>query len=143
MLWYGLSMAQIKIRDAAVFLGVSADTVRRLLNSGRLEAGNSESRVATVDAQSLAAFAREELHTIADGRSQAASARNRFTGIVTDLIVDSVMAQVEVQCGPHRIVSLISAESVRELGLEVGSVTTAVVKATNVILESDRHLGST
>jgi molybdopterin-binding protein len=64
------------------------------------------------------------------------SARNRFVGIVTDLVVDTVMAQVELQCGPHRVVSLMSAEAVRDLGLEIGSVAVASVKATMVTVET-------
>jgi molybdopterin-binding protein len=66
----------------------------------------------------------------------ASSARNRFVGIVTDLIVDKVMAQVELQCGPFRVVSLLSAEAVRDLGLELGSPAVAVIKSTNVVIET-------
>jgi molybdopterin-binding protein len=64
------------------------------------------------------------------------SARNRFVGLVTDLTVDTVMAQVELQCGPFRVVSLMSAEAVRDLGLERGSVAVAVIKSTNVVVET-------
>ena len=64
------------------------------------------------------------------------SARNRFTGIVTAVQIDGVMAQVDVQCGPYRVVSLMSAEAARDLGLEPGSVATAVIKSTMVILET-------
>ena len=64
------------------------------------------------------------------------SARNRFVGLVTDIVADKVMAQVELQCGPHRVVSLMSSEAVRELGLELGSVAIAVVKATTVMVET-------
>ena len=66
----------------------------------------------------------------------AGSARNRFVGLVTEVISDTVMSQVELQCGPFRVVSLLSTEAVRELGLEPGSVAVAVVKATNVIVET-------
>jgi molybdopterin-binding protein len=59
-------------------------------------------------------------------------------GLVTNVITDKVMAQVELQCGPFRVVSLMSSEAVRELGLEPGSVATAVVKATTVIIESPK-----
>jgi molybdopterin-binding protein len=68
-------------------------------------------------------------------RSSSISARNRFTGLVTDIRKDAVMAQVELQCGPFRVVSLMSSEAVEELGLELGSVAAAVVKSTNVIVE--------
>jgi molybdopterin-binding protein len=67
------------------------------------------------------------------------SARNRFVGLVTDIVMDTVMAQVEIQCGPHRVVSLMSSEAVRELGLELGSVAVAVVKATTVIVETPQR----
>jgi molybdopterin-binding protein len=67
------------------------------------------------------------------------SARNRFVGLVTDIIADSVMAQVELQCGPYRVVSLMSNEAVRSLGLEVGSLAVAVVKATMVIVETPKE----
>ena len=71
-----------------------------------------------------------------DATGVLSSARNRFPGIVTAITADTVMAQVDMQCGPFRVVSLMSAEAVRDLGLTVGSVTTAVVKATTVIIES-------
>ena len=69
----------------------------------------------------------------------ASSARNRFTGLVTRVQRDGVMAQVDLQCGPFRMVSLMSAESVEDLDLDVGSLATAVVKSTNVIIESPRE----
>lgn len=66
------------------------------------------------------------------------SARNRFVGLVTDIRTDAVMAQVELQCGPFRVVSLMSSEAVRDLGIELGSVAVAVIKSTNVIVETTR-----
>ena len=72
----------------------------------------------------------------ADPSEVGRSARNRLVGVVTEITADRVMAQVELQCGPHRIVSLMSSEAVRELGLEPGSVAIAVVKATTVIIET-------
>ena len=72
----------------------------------------------------------------ADPSEIGRSARNRLVGIVTEITMDTVMAQVELQCGPHRIVSLMSSEAVRDLGLELGSVAIAVVKATTVIIET-------
>lgn len=72
----------------------------------------------------------------ADPSIAATSARNRFVGLVTEVISDQVMSQVELQCGPHRVVSLMSTEAVRELGIEPGTVAVAVVKATNVIVET-------
>ncbi len=90
----------------------------------------------SVDGRSLAAYAKRELVAIENETSVSRSARNRFIGIVTDIKSDPVMSQVEIQCGPYRVVSLISTESVRELELEIGSVAAAVVKATNVIVET-------
>ena len=89
-----------------------------------------------VDGLDLARMAKQNAVLPADPSSVRRSARNRFVGIVTDIVMDTVMAQVELQCGPHRVVSLISSEAVRELGLELGSVAVAVVKATNVIVET-------
>ena len=125
----------IKVRDAATLLGVSDDTVRRWLASGELEPGGGEA-VATVDGVGLAALARRRSRVPDDdGTGVLRSARNRFTGLVTDLVVDTVMAQVTLQCGPFEVTSLMSAEAVRELQLEPGVVATAVVKATTVIVE--------
>lgn len=129
-------MTQIRISEAADFLGVSSDTVRRLLAAEKLELGTSDSGPMTVDGRSLAAYAKNERSTIHTDSPVHRSARNRFVGIVTDIVSDRVMSQVEIQCGPYRMVSLISTESVRELELEVGSVAAAVVKATNVIIET-------
>ena len=126
-------MAQIRISDAARFLGVSGDTVRRWIDQGLLD--RSEGTPATVDSLQLAQLARDNAVLPADPSDVGRSARNRFVGIVTDVLSDTVMSQVELQCGPHRVVSLISTEAVRDLGLEPGVVATAVVKSTNVVLE--------
>lgn len=129
-------MSQIRIKDAALFLGVSTDTVRRWIDNGTLTGLHSEAGVAVVDGLELATLAREQAVLPADPSGVGRSARNRFYGLVTEVIEDKVVAQVELQCGPHRVVSLMSAEAVRELGLEPGSVAVAVVKATNVIVET-------
>lgn len=129
-------VTQIRINDAAAFLGVSADTVRRLVNAGKLERAGERAGPMAVDGKSLASYARSELAAVQDNTPVARSARNRFVGIVTEIVSDPVMSQVEIQCGPYRVVSLVSTESVRELELEVGSVAAAVVKATNVIVET-------
>lgn len=126
-------MAQIRISDAARFLGVSDDTVRRWIDQGLLT--RSSGTPATVDGLQLARLARDNAVLPADPADVGRSARNRFVGIVTDVLSDTVMSQVELQCGPHRVVSLISTEAVRDLGLEPGVVATAVVKSTNVVLE--------
>ncbi|MEE4022250.1 TOBE domain-containing protein [Gordonia sp. PKS22-38] len=129
-------MTGIRIRDAAVLLGVSDDTVRRWVSSGRLTASTDPGPVATVDGTELAALARERAGDQPDdGSGVMRSARNRFTGLVTEVTSDKVMSQVSMQCGPFEVTSLMSSEAVRELGLEPGVVATAVVKATTVIVE--------
>ncbi|MFB2583110.1 molybdopterin-binding protein [Herbiconiux sp. P15] len=129
-------MTQIRIKDAALYLGVSDDTVRRWIDSGLLGSDRDDSGRTVVDGLSLAQLAKKNAVLPADPSEVGRSARNRFVGIVTDITVDTVMAQVELQCGPHRVVSLLSSEAVRELGLELGSVAIAVVKATTVIIET-------
>ena len=129
-------MPQIRVRDAASFLGVSDDTVRRWIDAGVLSNAKDDSGRTVVDGLELAQLAKQNAVLPADPSGVGRSARNRFVGIVTDIVMDKVMAQVELQCGPHRVVSLISSEAVRELGLELGSVAVAVVKATNVIVET-------
>ncbi|MEY9950801.1 molybdopterin-binding protein [Leifsonia sp. EB34] len=131
-------MPQIRVRDAASFLGVSDDTVRRWVDAGVLSSAKDDAGRTVVDGLELAQLAKQNAVLPADPSGVGRSARNRFVGIVTDIVMDRVMAQVELQCGPHRVVSLISSEAVRELGLELGSVAVAVVKATNVIVETTR-----
>lgn len=130
-------MAQIRISSAADLLGVSDDTVRRWVEAGRLSGGVDDSGRQSVDGAELAALAQElaEGDRLGEG---ARSARNHLTGLVTRVVSDKVMSQVELQCGRFRIVSLISTEAVLELGLEVGVVATAVIKATNVTIERNR-----
>lgn len=134
-------MTQMRISAAASLLGVSDDTVRRWVEAGRLPASADEQGRRVVDGAALAALAQEladgGLDDL-DGGAGTRSARNHLTGIVTKVTSDPVMSQVELQCGRYRIVSLISTEAVRELGLEVGSVATAVIKATNVSIEGLR-----
>jgi molybdopterin-binding protein len=123
-----------RIAQAASLLGVSDDTVRRWIDSGRLRASSSGGPT-TIDGAELAAHA-QEIATAPDlGRPVAESARNRFTGLVTRVIKDSVMAQVDLQCGPFRVVSLMSAEAATELQLEPGVLAVASVKSTHVVVE--------
>ncbi|PYY33514.1 MerR family transcriptional regulator [Curtobacterium sp. MCJR17_055] len=129
-------MTQLRIRDAATYLGISDDTVRRLVEGGTFTRATDPAGRAVVDGRELAEYASSRGDQLADPSGVRSSARNRFVGIVTGLVVDTVMAQVELQCGPHRVVSLMSAEAVRELGLEVGSVAVASVKATMVTVEA-------
>lgn len=129
-------MPQLRIRDASTFLGVSDDTVRRWVDSGALPSEQDEAGRMVVDSYRVALLAREQARTPADPSGVGRSARNRFVGLVTDITQDTVMAQVEMQCGPFRVVSLMSSEAVRDLGLELGSVAIAVVKSTTVIVET-------
>ncbi len=126
-------MTHMRVSDAAELLGVSDDTVRRWLESGRLIAGASEAGPRTVDAASVAAVMAEQ--ATAPGAVVQQSARNRFSGIITRVEMDGVMALVEIQAGPHRVTSLLSRESAEELGLAPGVRATAVVKSTNVVVE--------
>ncbi|MRJ76586.1 helix-turn-helix domain-containing protein [Aeromicrobium sp. SMF47] len=129
-------MAHIRISDAARFLGVSDDTVRRWVSSGALTSVPDAGGRMAIEGKELAAFAQDQARSMADPSGTASSARNRFVGLVTAVKADTVMAQVEMQCGPFRVVSLMSSEAVDELGLEAGSVAVAVIKSTNVIIES-------
>ena len=126
----------MRIRDAATYLGVSDDTVRRWIDRGLLEAGTDGSGRKVVEGYDVARVAREHANPPGPPGGVASSARNRFVGLVTDIQLDRVMAQVELQCGPFRVVSLMSSEAVRDLGLELGSVAVAVIKSTTVIVET-------
>ncbi len=126
----------MRIRDAARYLGVSDDTVRRWIDNGTLPATTDASGRKVVDGYDVAQAARRLASPPGPTSGVVSSARNRFVGLVTDLRVDGVMAQVELQCGPFRVVSLMSSEAVRDLALEPGSVAVAVVKSTNVIVET-------
>jgi molybdopterin-binding protein len=132
----------IRVGRAAEMLGVSVDTVRRWIDAGRLSSsrsGSGQRSVPMSDVTRLAAERRRagtaKTSTGAANATVATSARNRFPGIVTRIEVDRVAAVVEVQAGPHRLVSLMTAEAVQELGLKVGDAATCVVKATNVVVE--------
>jgi molybdopterin-binding protein len=133
-------MTQLRIADAARVLRVSDDTVRRWVDAGRLAATEVGGRKA-IEGSELARFAREQRGADgADGDDGAwpVSARNRLDGIVTDVRRDGLVALVEVQAGPFRLLSLMTAEAVDELGLEPGSLAAAVVKSTSVIVEATR-----
>lgn len=127
-------MHTFRIAQAAQLLGVSDDTVRRWVDRGTLP--TTGETPTSIPGDALAAHAVELRQAAADPTDVLSSARNRFVGLVTRVQVDGVMAQVDIQAGPHRVVSLLSAEAVRELGLEPGSLAVAVVKATNVIIET-------
>ena len=128
-------MPQLRVQEAASFLGVSDDTIRRLVDSGTLSALTDAAGRRVVDGFELARHAREQASAAPDPTWVNSSARNRFVGLVTAIKSDSVMSQVVLQCGPFRVVSLMSSEAVQELELELGSVAVAMVKSTNVIVE--------
>jgi len=127
-------MARIRVKEAAALLGVSPDTVRRWIDQGALPGTKDEAGRLAVAGPDLARWAQH----LADSPvgPHSTSARNRLTGLVTDVRSDTVMSQVTLQCGPFRVVSLMSTEAVTDLGLEVGSVARAVIKSTNVIVEA-------
>lgn len=128
-------MTTFRISDVADLMGVSTDTVRRWADSGKLPATRDAHGHRVVYGAALAAFAREAAEDPDLGGLGSASARNRLRGIVTKVTRDTVMAQVEMQCGPFRVVSLIGREAADELGLEPGVLAVATVKSTNVIVE--------
>jgi molybdopterin-binding protein len=124
-----------RIGEAAEVLGVSADTVRRWADAGRLATVRVKSGQREVDAAELARFAASLPEPPVRRLIARESARNHFPGIVTRVIKDTVMAQVEIQAGPHRVVSLMSREAADDLALEPGSRAVASVKSTNVVVE--------
>ncbi|MFD9221090.1 molybdopterin-binding protein [Streptomyces sp. NPDC060064] len=129
-------MPSYSIGQAAGLLGVSSETVRRWADGGRLRMDRDGSGNRVIDGVGLAAFAKERaagMHPVSDAVST--SARNSFAGIVTAVRLDDVAAQVEIQSGPHRLVSLVTRESVEELGIDVGVTVTARVKSTNVHID--------
>ncbi|MCZ2821558.1 TOBE domain-containing protein [Modestobacter sp. VKM Ac-2977] len=123
-----------RIAEAAALLGVSDDTVRRWIDGDRLSA-TRDGGPAQVDGAELARVAAELYDAPSPGATRSSSARNRLTGIVTRVVRDTVMAQVEIQAGPFRLVSLMSREAADELGLEPGVRAVATVKATQVSVD--------
>ncbi len=127
--------ATYRIAEAAALLGVSDDTVRRWIDSDRLAATRSPGGPAQVDGADLARVATGLHDAPQPGATRSSSARNRLPGLVTRVVRDTVMAQVEIQAGPFRLVSLMSREAADELGLEVGVRAVATVKATQVSVD--------
>ncbi len=134
-------MPHFRISQAAALLQVSDDTVRRWAEAGRIATATDSGGRTVIEGAELAAFMR---HTAAEAdpivpvgtRVTGESARNRLPGLVTRVLRDTVMAQVEVQVGPHRMVSLMSREAADDLSLEPGALVIASVKSTNVVIEA-------
>lgn len=134
-------MTHYRISEAAGLLGVSDDTVRRWIASEGLPVSLDDAGRQVIDGADLAQRAQERAQhaqQLAAASESTSSARNRMVGLVTGILSDTVMSQVELQCGPHRIVSLMSTEAVRDLKLEIGSLAVAVVKATMVVVEAPK-----
>jgi molybdopterin-binding protein len=129
------SPTRLRVGQAAEMLGVSVETLRRWEAEGRLRMERSEGGQRLVDIDEVSRLLRERRKASIDRPIVAQSARNRFAGIVTRIEVDRVAAVVEIIAGPHRLVSLMTAEAVVEMGLRVGDEAVGVVKATNVIVE--------
>lgn len=127
----------LRIGQAADLLRVSPDTVRRLVDAGHIKTARSAGGQRQIDGAALARYM-AALPRADPPQVVSESARNRFTGIITRVIKDGVAAQIEMQAGPHRIVSLITRESADELGLKPGLIAVASVKATNVVIELPR-----
>jgi molybdopterin-binding protein len=130
-----MAVPEYSVGEAAEVLGVSPDTVRRWVHDGQLAATQAPTGRLRIDGGALASLARSHRHRPDPEVGRRESARNHFSGIVTEVVKDTVMAQVELQAGPFRVVALVSREAVEELGLAAGVRADAVVKATNVSIE--------
>jgi molybdopterin-binding protein len=126
---------RLRVGQAAEMLGVSVETLRRWESEGRLRMGRTEGGQRIVEIGDVARLLAERRRTTSERPIVAQSARNRFAGIVSRIERDGVAAVVEVIAGPHRLVSLMTAEAVTDLGLQVGDEAVCIVKATNVIVE--------
>ena len=137
-------MPMFRIKEAAGLLGISDDTLRRWADRGRIEIITDAAGRQAVDGAALASLAQnlaEEASYDQHAMVVAHSMRNRFPGLVTRIVRDTVMAQVEIQAGPHRFVSLVSREAADELGLEPGMLAVAAVKATSISVEIPPRVG--
>jgi molybdopterin-binding protein len=136
-------VSTFRISEVAALVGVSDDTVRRWAESGRLATTRDRAGRLAIDGRELARFATALAASgdrpPGDAPVVGESARNRFPGIVTRVVRDGVMAQVEIQAGPHRVVSLLSREAADDLALEPGVLAVAAIKATNVVVELPRQ----
>jgi molybdopterin-binding protein len=131
-------MPEYRIGEVAELMGVSSDTVRRLVDSGQIRTARSSRGDRLVDGADLARYLAEQGTGSAAAPASVQSARNHFPGLVTRVVKDGVMAQVDIQAGPYRIVSLMTREAAEELRLEPGVRAIAAVKSTNVVVELPR-----
>lgn len=123
-----MPMQLLAAGEAARRLGISLDTLRRWDRSGRIHTER--------DAANRRLVPVEEVARLSGGAdTKSLSARNRFRGVVREVRVEGLLAQVEIEAGPFRVVSVVTREAVEELGLRPGSTATAIVKATSVLLE--------
>ena len=127
-------MSSFTVSQAAELLGVSPDTIRRWVDSGELPATRTPGGQRKLDGRALAGFSADRAQQT-PAPPVAESARNHFRGLVTKVVKDKVMAQVEMQAGPFRVVSLMSREAADELKLAPGTMAVASVKSTNVVIE--------
>lgn len=130
-------MTTYRLGQAAELLGVSADTVRRWADNGRLATGRNPSGHRVIDGEELARFAEDlaAARTAEPAEPRRTSIRNHLPGIVTRVVANEVTAQVELQAGVFRLVAVITREAVEELGLAPGVMAEAVIKATNVSID--------
>ncbi len=126
---------QLRIGEAAEAIGVSTDTLRRWIEDGRVQSDRTTGGQRTISRTEVQRLQAERRRAGTDRPIVAQSARNRFVGVITNVRADTVAAVVEVQAGPHRLVSLLTREAVDELGLVPGKEVVCVVKATDVIVE--------
>jgi len=131
-------MAVYRTTQVAELLGVSPDTVRRWCDEGRMKWSENGGRHRTIDGADLAAYLTEQTAAYEPDSVMAQSARNRFTGIITRVERDVLVAVVEIHAPPHRIVSMMTREAADELDLQPGDLATAAVKSTNVVVELPR-----
>jgi molybdopterin-binding protein len=127
--------SSIRIGRAAEMLGVTVDTIRRWADEGRIRSDRSPGGQRLIPIEDVTRLIGERRRASTDRPIVAQSARNRFAGVVTRIEKDRVAAVVEILAGPHRVVSLMTAEAVDELGLRIGDEAIAVVKSTNVVVE--------
>lgn len=128
-------MPKYRPAQIAELLGVSADTVRRWCDDGRLKSTQTAGGHREVDGRELARYLTAQTKAYSADGAMVQSARNRFTGIVTRVQTDKLTAVVEIHAGPHRLVSLMTREAVDEMGIKPGDLAVAAVKSTNVVVE--------